>query len=147
MEEIWAAGFFDGEGSTGCYLQPDKRYKRICMSVTQIHKDTLQRFQKAVHRGIIVGPYIRKNKNASPQYSWRCDKYEDIKYVLKRMEPYLSIHKIIQANRAITDYEKYQYEMKERPDTCKRGHNDWKYYSNRRECAACRRFKGDVCSI
>lgn len=56
IELAWAAGFFDGEGSTGCYSGV------LSASITQHHPEVLERFAKAVEEGHVNGPYSRKGK-------------------------------------------------------------------------------------
>ena len=56
MSELaWAAGFFDGEGSTVCQSIKDGRYLRV--GLPQKEREPLDRFQRAVGGGSVNGPY------------------------------------------------------------------------------------------
>lgn len=80
----WAAGFFDGEGST-C----SKRSTRCGeMTVPQKDPECLYRFQKAVGGlGAVDGPYRAKT---FPIYVWRLSKTFDVDCVLTALWPWLS---------------------------------------------------------
>jgi len=77
-ELAWAAGFWDGEGSCGCYGKNDGR-KRVASdiylraSVNQNRREPLDRFVRAVGVGKIYGPYIpTKNLlSQNPQWSYQ----------------------------------------------------------------------------
>lgn len=59
-ELAWAAGFYDGEGSTSVATvkqSSGKTYRYIKMSVSQNEREPLERFMAAVGEGKIVGPY------------------------------------------------------------------------------------------
>lgn len=56
IERAWAAGFFDGEGSTGCYSGVLK------VGISQQHPAVLERFAQAVGEGYVNGPYLRRGK-------------------------------------------------------------------------------------
>jgi hypothetical protein len=58
IELAWAAGFFDGEGCFHAKLANNKSAKRIpCASISQKHREVLDRFCKAVGVGKVYGPY------------------------------------------------------------------------------------------
>lgn len=72
-ELAWAAGFFDGEGSTGTYSKVGRRGS-IHMTVGQDHLELLERFHRAVLGiGSIYGPY----KNSKQRY-WKAFGHEDV---------------------------------------------------------------------
>lgn len=69
LEIAWAAGFFDGEGNTCCH-------HGVCgfsfaMSVSQVNRDNLFRFQKAVGGLGTIYEAKKKYPNARPISSWR----------------------------------------------------------------------------
>lgn len=103
----WAAGFFDGEGCTGVQKVGD-RWSGLRISIRQIHKDTLERFQDAVSGfGKVTGPERAPSLNKGnrrPIYTWRCQRFEDIQQVLCLLWPWLTPHKKEQAKAAFQTY-------------------------------------------
>lgn len=100
----WAAGFFDGEGNTNASMHTGRSAWALQMSVTQIHKSTLLRFQEAVEGlGTIYGPYETKS-GVHPQWTWKA-RSEAVVTVFELLQPYLSGIKIDQANLAISRWE------------------------------------------
>ena len=89
-ELAWAAGFFDGEGTTS-YLKKGS-WMGPRMSVAQNNPETLERFQLAVQCGKIYEHTTRKG-----MYSWNCQKKEDVEKVLNMLWPFLSNQKKEQA--------------------------------------------------
>ncbi len=89
-ELAWAAGFFDGEGSTS-YLKKDT-WIGPRMSVAQNNPITLERFRQAVGVGKIYEHTTRKG-----MYSWNCQKKHDVENVLNMLWPFLSEQKKEQA--------------------------------------------------
>jgi hypothetical protein len=79
-ELAWAAGFFDGEG---CFsFSPAGRY--VCVSIGQTEREPLDRFQRAVQLGNVLGPYdMRKNDRwvRKPQYFYRANGYERVQAI------------------------------------------------------------------
>lgn len=101
----WAAGFYDGEGSTGCYKSGKHRYCRA--TVSQTDKRLLQQFQKAVGgRGRIVGPYLKRRRK--PIWAWNSHGYKESIRALFEIWDYLSAPKRQQALQAFEEYEAYQ---------------------------------------
>jgi len=96
-EIAWAAGFFDGEGSTKKIRyhykskngKPQSPNRNVCMSVCQTDTETLNRFLKAVHGlGRINGPYQYK-PNRRPYWTWSTS-CASAKKVFSILKPYLS---------------------------------------------------------
>jgi hypothetical protein len=58
-EVAWAAGFFDGEGTTGTYRDGSTTTKRcrIQISASQNDREVLDRFAMIVGVGKVGGPY------------------------------------------------------------------------------------------
>jgi hypothetical protein len=104
-ERAWAAGFYDGEGSSKKHksqykLKSGKRRipnEKVCMTVSQVHKDSLIRFQKAVNGiGRINGPY-KYGANKKPYFIWSvAGNLAD--EVFKLLKPFLTKIKIKQFN-------------------------------------------------
>lgn len=96
LDIAWAAGFFDGEGSTkkvsyhyktkkGVVRKPTKN---LCLSVTQCDARPLVRFKKAVGElGHINGPYQYK-ANRRPYWVWSAS-CSSAKHVFAILKPHL----------------------------------------------------------
>jgi len=105
----WAAGFFDGEGSTSCTKNNGKVDARLQVSVGQ--KDyrgevspALLRFFGAMGCGHIYHKaHYSRDMN---QHQFQACSYGDVVECLRKMWPYLSQPKKDQARVAITRYGK-----------------------------------------
>ena len=92
-ELAWAAGFFDGEGSTG-FNDPIRKYGR--MSIHQVDRRSLFRFRAAVlDRGTIRGPYDKDT--GQPISLWECTTFQTVQAVLAMLWPFLGEAKKEQA--------------------------------------------------
>lgn len=89
----WAAGLFDGEGSTSLLKTQRDKYQYPRMCITQKHTEVLEKFQSIVGVGKI---YKSKTRNI---YSLDIYKKEDVIECLNIMWPYLSEIKKNQALR------------------------------------------------
>lgn len=100
-ELAWAAGFFDGEGCTNAHRSNvGNKPWRISVSVTQIHRDTLERFQAALGGiGTIYGPY---EKPVNPQFTFKGAGLEKTQAIIAMLWPWLTPHKKEQAILAIS---------------------------------------------
>lgn len=94
VDLAWAAGFFDGEGSTSVLKAQRDKYSYIRMSVNQKLPECLERFHSIVGHGKIY------KANKRDIYSWDCYKQSDVPKVLEMLWPYLSSVKRDQAIRA-----------------------------------------------
>jgi hypothetical protein len=90
----WAAGFFDGEGSTSVLKTKRDKYSYIRMSITQKDRAVLDKFQSIVGVGKI---YKHNTRNT---FSWDCYKQEEVFQVLDMLWPFLSDIKRTQAENA-----------------------------------------------
>jgi hypothetical protein len=100
-ELAWAAGFFDGEGSTMVARCKPKavEYYYFRLSVGQTNPETLERFQRAVGgMGAISGPRLRKD-GRKPFWQWQLTGQKGIE-VMEQLWPYLSEEKRNQYVRA-----------------------------------------------
>lgn len=98
-ELAWAAGFFDGEGST--YARKVKGYAYLVLSVHQVELENLQKFQRALGmRGVINGPYGGP-KRVSPIYQWTSCTFEDSQAVMAMLWPFLTTPKREQYKAAL----------------------------------------------
>jgi hypothetical protein len=92
-EVYWAAGFFDGEGNIRWERVDhyyDTVYERAVIKISQVNREPLERFQKAVDGGNINGPYARKGRDHSPYYEWRTSKYSEVKRIAELLKEYVS---------------------------------------------------------
>ena len=89
-ELAWAAGFFDGEGSTKLDRRHDRAY--ISIQIGHVEPEPLRRFHAAVSAGSVTGPYAhnrRKNKRWSEYYSYQAYG-KTACAVIEQLWPYLS---------------------------------------------------------
>ena len=99
LEVAWAAGFFDGEGSTSCHARG--AYRSLQMSVSQVERSPLERFRQALgRRGTISQP--RRTK-CQPISQWRAYSAE-ANAAIELLYPYLCLPKQEQAISALTNY-------------------------------------------
>jgi len=103
----WAAGFYDGEGSTYLQMRAKENGKlpRPVMSIIHNTKEQLDRFVNAVGDGKVYGPYKRKGKNHSPYHQLLICGRNRVAVVLERLWPYLCSHKRDQADLVFTRLE------------------------------------------
>lgn len=94
IDRSWAAGFFDGEGTTSNLKTKRDKYIYIRMSISQKNPELLEKFLSIVGMGTI---YKSKTRNI---YSWNCYKQEEVEKVLDLLWPYLGNQKRQQAQNA-----------------------------------------------
>lgn len=92
-EVAWAAGFFDGEGTTS--FSQAAKITRI--QISQKDPALLHRFQKVFGLGVVRGPY-RNGKGVVWQY--RLTRKADVAKVISMMWPFMGDQKREQAMRA-----------------------------------------------
>lgn len=102
-ELAWAAGFFDGEGNTNTY---DTRITggrlAVQLKVAQIHRETLERFQRIVPGGgRVYGPYLRP---ANDQFQFKVSGFEGVQAIIAQLWPWLTPVKRDQATEALVRY-------------------------------------------
>lgn len=96
----WAAGLFDGEGSTSTYVPKGKTYTRRQMAVSQggspdVVPDVLTRFKGIVGVGNVTGPY-------DGLYYWKTTRKDAVDSVGAMLWPHLSSEKREQFAAAAT---------------------------------------------
>jgi hypothetical protein len=104
----WAAGFFDGEGTTYRRLNGYKRTTNkskqpqtvdyLQVAVSQVNKEPLVRFAQVVG-GKVNGPYGPYRPSKRPYYQWFASSARASK-VLTMLWPYLTKIKRTQARKA-----------------------------------------------
>lgn len=96
FETAWAAGLFDGEGTTSVLAAQRDRWKYPRMSMAQKHPEVLERLQK------IIGGKIYKS-NTRDIYNWNLYKATDVEAALHKLWPFLSSQKKEQAERVFKE--------------------------------------------
>lgn len=91
LDLAWAAGFFDGEGTTSNLKAKRDKYSYLRCSISQKNPELLEKFLAIFKVGKI---YKSKTRNI---YSWNCYTYEESILVLNQMWPYLGEQKKLQA--------------------------------------------------
>lgn len=92
-ELAWAAGFFDGEGSTSFIAG-----KNLLMAIKQKDRRNLERFLDAVGDGRIFGPYQHKGETCIT-YRWAATNMRAVR-AMQQIEPWLGPAKSEQFDRA-----------------------------------------------
>ena len=110
LELAWAAGFFDGEGSTGAGLDRPSGSVRIFASVPQASASAegapvvLRRFHRAVGSlGRVGSPHLDR-RSGTHLYQWRTDNFEEVQAVVALLWSHLGPVKRAQAQRALTRF-------------------------------------------
>lgn len=97
----WAAGYFDGEGSSSNFRGPwnadDTARIYVRCSVGQKDRRTLDRFFSIVG----VGQFVETTMNAQPFFTWRCQAIADVILVQNVLRFHLGVVKQQQLQRAI----------------------------------------------
>lgn len=120
VELAWAAGFFDGEGSVGCYKSrrsSSRQYYVLQASVGQLEKSTLDRFCAAVGVGRVSLRALTKKSNLlsnKPLWYWRAYGYAKIFSLFNTLSPFLSEPKTLQFKQALASWEEYKGKTKEK---------------------------------
>lgn len=113
-ELAWAAGFFDGEGTTGFYRNGG--YRRFVMSVPQNDPRPLERFHAAVE-GLGYINWQRTGTN----YVWQVQRFEHTQAVMALLWPFWSEPKREQASLAAIRYHAYKVTRMDRSESTRRG--------------------------
>lgn len=102
-ELAWAAGFFDGEGTSFAWKQKRWKGRVACcprLTVSQVERGPLERFNRAVAGlGNVTGPYGDTSKRR-PYFRWDIAGNEGGQAVLAMLWPFLSEPKRKQAHAA-----------------------------------------------
>lgn len=85
----WAAGFYEGEGSCGCYNV--KGYESLRLVISQAEPEPLIRFKDALGFGKIYGPYPYRNRpTRKPIWHYKLARAGEIMTVISALWPWLS---------------------------------------------------------
>jgi len=128
-ELAWAAGFFDGEGHT--------RNVRgaVMIQIGQVTREELDRFQRAVGVGRVLGPYQRSRFGvpSQPLHFYYATSYAEVQHVIAQMWSWLSSAKREQARAALVRSRTYKKKWKVCEDNGHRIRN----YGGRPQCLDC----------
>lgn len=108
IELAWAAGFYDGEGSTYVKLRKPGRpetprgHATVHASVKQVERVPIDRFSAAIRIGRVRGPYLPSNPNGRPCYEWGASGTRALA-AIEQLRPYLSQPKLDQIDQAIAE--------------------------------------------
>lgn len=104
----WSAGFFDGEGSVGCYDRSEGGAPRIIAQVAQVDPEVLHAFIARTNLSInIIGPFNPKTENSKPYYAMRVEGFEKVQNLFCSLWPWLGSEKkekYVQAARKYLDW-------------------------------------------
>lgn len=103
FELAWAAGFFDGEGSTTANRTRRRSIPRPRVQVTQVDRRNLERLQSAV-RGVgrIRGPVL--GRRGQPQFVFYTTRWTETQFAVALLWRWLGPGKRAQAVRALSEY-------------------------------------------
>lgn len=109
-ELAWAAGFFDGEGSTGTSVGARRkqingrlRYTGLRLTISQVDRQVLDRFRAAVRVGSVTGPYGNGEKR-QPAYRFSTNSFENVQAVVAMLWKWLGPIKRQQAKHALVEW-------------------------------------------
>ena len=109
-ELAWAAGFFDGEGHVGCCIHRSKTqndFKRLTLTIAQVDRQVLDRFQQAVGVGTVNGPY-EHGKNRTRYFIYQGSTTSHVLEIHKLLEPFLSTVKQEQFINALAEFSEFR---------------------------------------
>lgn len=111
-ELAWAAGFFDGEGST-CISRTTKgghKYQKPHIEVAQSDRAVLDRMRAILGIGKVYGPYVPKTNRLSkrPYYRLTITSEVNVQAAIRKMWPWLSEQKRQQAERVFAEMAIYR---------------------------------------
>ena len=106
-EVAWAAGFFDGEGST--LIRRQSRTPQVAVQVAQTDPRALERFKAAVGGlGNITGPYKAKSIRHKEKWSFSAASFEQAQAILATLWRFLGPVKRQQALVVLREYREGQ---------------------------------------
>lgn len=97
-----AAGFYDGEGSSGCLSHGKGRKPQLQLTIGQTDPEVLIKFQKAVGGlGKLIGPYSYKNPKWHPVWFFRTNKKDEFITIMSALWGWLGTRKKAQFTQAM----------------------------------------------
>lgn len=104
----WAAGFFDGEGTTAMRLVLG-RPGRMVLTITQADDRVLRIFGQAIGIGRLNGPYVSRRvgrEHCKQTFQFTISNFEGVQHAVASMWPWLGEAKREQAALALKTYTK-----------------------------------------
>ena len=105
----WAAGFFDGEGTTYLRTRKGKGNRNYVCPTIRIGQsgdpEVLHKFKNIFGIGRVNGPF-KYREGRKPIYQYSCDSYKSAIPIIKAMWPYLSNVKKLQASKVLVAAER-----------------------------------------
>jgi hypothetical protein len=101
MDEMWAIGLFEGEGSIVFMA----RGNSVVLSLQMTDEDVVRRFGEIMRCGRVAGPF--KHKDYKPTWYWRVYKNNDIVAILQRWMPYLGERRAARSMAAVVRLANY----------------------------------------
>lgn len=98
----WAAGFYDGEGSSSAIINQGKLL--ISTSISQVNIEVLCKFQVTVNVGNITGPYKGRTINSRNRWIYTAYGFEKVQYIMCLLWNDLSTVKKNQFKKTIASY-------------------------------------------
>ena len=139
-EAAWAAGFYDGEGSTSVWRS---HTTVTTMTISQVDRRSLDRFLAVVGEGRVNGPYeVHSHPERQPIFYWKATGARAHR-AMRIIWPYLGTVKREQYEDVVAEVKVLRGGVPEHEkgtDTCRRGHTgDWyvRPGDGRRECYVC----------
>lgn len=154
-ELAWAAGFFDGEGTTavkrplrsrgnesGHRVYKQDRAAYPLMTAMQVDRHSLVRLKAAVRGlGHISGPYRVRSERHQPISRWETTSFEHFQAVLAMLWQFLGPVKRAQAVRAIEAHREWRARMLAGRNFCLMGHKiegeNLRIEGHRNRCREC----------
>lgn len=136
IDLAWAAGFFDGEGTTTAGDRIDSRTKtkarKITVSAAQSDRERLDHLASVLGVGNVRGPYAAKGPNSKPYHVWSVASFQAAQHCVCLMWNWLGSEKRKQAAAALRKYHAFE------PKECEHGIRLF----DCRTCCSARVYKG-----
>jgi hypothetical protein len=97
----WAAGFFEGEGCFDSGPSRNPEWRRPIISISQVNREPLDRFQQVMGFGKVYGPYPPRRPNDAPLHRYQTAKYEYAQATVCLLWPWLTSQRRGQALRML----------------------------------------------
>ncbi len=109
-ELAWAGGLFEGEGSISVNKQKretTQHYVTIYTTLAMTDLDVLERFQRTMGIGNIIGPHGPYGISKKVRYSWSVSGHQQAQYVIALLWPWLAERRREQARASLAAVRAY----------------------------------------
>lgn len=132
----WAAGLFEGEGTTCATRHREVKYASVALCMND--EEPVRRFHEIVGVGNVNFNPVRGNPN--PRWDWKAGAKKDVEYVVELLAPWLSDRRLVQAVNALAA----DFRSDEPATHCRKGHafetsNTYTAPDGTRTCRTCQR--------